>query len=101
MASRQGYNIKEIGYYFQPLEGGRAWHLECNIPWNREEKGKVYDLYVRLSKCVIDAGAFFGRPYGYWSELVYNRNSALTATLRSLKGIFDPHHIMNPGKLCF
>lgn len=101
MASHQGYNIKEIGYYFQPLEGGRAWHLEFNIPWNREEKGKVYDLYVELSKCVIDAGAFFGRPYGYWSELVYNRNSALTATLRSLKGIFDPHHIMNPGKLCF
>jgi FAD/FMN-containing dehydrogenase len=101
MASSSGYNTKEIGHYFQPLEGGRACCLEFNFPWNTEEKEKVHDLYLNLSKSLVNEGAFFARPYGQWSELVYNRNSALTATLTNLKRIFDPNQIMNPGKLCF
>ena len=101
MASQKGYDIREIGLYLQPLEGGRAYHLEFNFPWNREDKEKVYDLYLNLSTCLVNEGAFFGRPYGKWSELVYNRNSALTDTLGNLKKVLDPNHIMNPGKLCF
>jgi len=101
VAAHQRYDTKEIGFYFQPLEGGRASYLEFNFPWNLEDKEKVYDLYLNLSKCLANQGAFFERPYGQWSELVYNRNIALTTTLRNLKRIFDPHQIMNPGKLCF
>jgi len=66
-----------------------------------EEKEKVSDLYLHLSTCLVNEGAFFGRPYGQWSELVYNRNTALTTTLKHLKTILDPNQIMNPGKLCF
>ena len=101
VASQKGYDTKEIGFYLQPLEGGRACYLEFNFPWNREDKEKIYDLYLNLSTCLVNEGAFFGRPYGQWSELVYNRNTALTATLKSLKTILDPNQIMNPGKLCF
>jgi len=100
-APHKGYDTKEIGFYFQPLEGGRACYLEFNFPWNREDKKKIYDLYLNLSTRLVNEGAFFGRPYGQWSELVYNRNSALTTTLSNLKRIFDPNQIMNPGKLCF
>jgi len=101
IAYHKGYETKEMGFYLQPLEGGRACYLEFDFPWNKEEKGKVYDLYLNLSRCLVNEGAFFGRPYGIWSELVYNRNSALTTTLKNLKRIFDPNQIMNPGKLCF
>lgn len=101
MASHKGYYKKEIGHYFQPLEGGRACYLEFNFSWNSEDKERVYDLYLNLSTCLVNEAAFFGRPYGLWSELIYNRNSALTTTLRNLKRIFDPNQIMNPGKLCF
>ena len=101
IAPQKGYDTREIGFYLQPLEGGRACYLEFNFPWNREDKKKIYDLYLNLSRCLVNEGAFFGRPYGQWSELIYNRNSALTATLRNLKRILDPNKIMNPGKLCF
>ena len=101
VASRKGYDPTEIGHYFQPLEGGRACSLEFNFPWNGEEREKINDLYITVSTALASEGAFFGRPYGYWSELVYNRNSGLTTTLRDLKKVLDPNHIMNPGKLCF
>jgi hypothetical protein len=101
VASRKRYDPAEIGFYFQPLEGGRACYLEFNFPWNSEEREKINDLYRTLSTDLAGAGAFFGRPYGYWSELVYNSNSGLTTTLRDLKKVLDPNHIMNPGKLCF
>jgi hypothetical protein len=101
VASRKGYDPSEIGHYFQPLEGGRACSLEFNFPWNGEEREKINDLYITVSTSLASEGAFFGRPYGYWSELVYNRNSGLTTTLRDLKKVLDPNHIMNPGKLCF
>jgi hypothetical protein len=101
VASRKGYDPTEIGHYFQPLEGGRACFLEFNFPWDGEEREKINDLYITVSTSLASAGAFFGRPYGYWSELVYNSNSALTTTLRDLKKVLDPNHIMNPGKLCF
>ena len=101
IASQKGYDVRGIGFYLQPLEGGRACYLEFNFPWSKEDKERVYDLYLNLSTCLVNEGAFFGRPYGKWSELVYNRNSALTDTLRNLKKVLDPNHIMNPGRLCF
>jgi hypothetical protein len=101
VASQKGYTTSEIGFYLQPLEGGRACSLEFNFPWDKEDKEKIYDLYLDLSTCLMKEGAFFGRPYGKWSELVYNRNSELTTTLRNLKKILDPNNIMNPGRLCF
>jgi hypothetical protein len=101
VASSKGYDPTEIGCYFQPLEGGRACCLEFNFPWNGEDRETTKDLYITLSTSLASNGAFFARPYGYWSELVYNKNSALTSTLRNLKNILDPNHIMNPGKLCF
>ena len=101
VASRKGYDPTEIGCYLQPLEGGRACYLEFNFPWNEEDREQVNDLYITLSTSLASNGAFFARPYGYWSELVYNRNSELTTTLRNLKNILDPNHIMNPGRLCF
>jgi FAD/FMN-containing dehydrogenase len=101
MASDRGYHTKEIGNYVQPVDGGRACYLEFSFPWNEEERQKICDLYVKVSTRLVNEGAFFGRPYGRWSDLVYNRNSALTATLRKLKGVLDPNEIMNPGRLCF
>jgi len=91
----------EIGIYLQPLEGGRACSLEFNLPWNRDEKEKVYALYKNLSSRLAGEGAFFGRPYGEWSKLVYTKNDSLAGTLRNLKNILDPNRILNPGRLCF
>jgi FAD/FMN-containing dehydrogenase len=50
---------------------------------------------------LMDAGAFFSRPYGEIADIVYDRAASYTMTLRRVKKVFDPKNIMNPGNLCF
>ena len=53
------------------------------------------------SKTLLNHGAFFSRPYGPWADMVYDPSVGDVGVLKKLKGIFDPNHILNPGKLCF
>ena len=103
-ADSNGYAQEEIGYYIQPVERGRACFLECNFsydPKKTDECENALQFHTQLSEILFDRGAVFAGPYGSWSDLVYGRNIALTNVLKELKGVFDPHNIMNPGKLCF
>jgi len=99
-----GLNLNEVGVYMQPLERGRACHLQFSFPCdlaNDSEKENISSLTAELSKQLIDEGAFFTRPYGPWADLVYRRSASYTAMLKELKKIYDPNGILNPGKLCF
>ena len=98
------YSTKEVGIYLQPLERGRACHIEFSVPCDlnsHREREKVRELYVRLSEELITMGGFFSRPYGAWADMVYGRATAYTTTLREVKKVFDPNQILNPGKLCY
>jgi len=98
------YSTKEVGIYLQPLERGRACHLEFSIPCDLSvERGreKTRELYLRLSEELITMGGFFSRPYGPWADMVYRRATTYTTTLREVKKVFDPQNILNPGKLCY
>jgi hypothetical protein len=102
-AACYGFNINEVGIYLQPLERGRACHLSFSLPCdleNEAEKERVKNLCLELSEQLINEGAFFTRPYGPWADMVYRRTTTYTNTLKELKKIFDPNHILNPGKLC-
>jgi len=46
-------------------------------------------------------GAFFSRPYGESAGMILNRDAATVGVLNKLKNMFDPNHVMNPGKVCF
>lgn len=98
------YPLKNIGGYLLPLERGRAVHLEfdlhCN-PLKPEEVEQVKNLWFNCSEALISKGAFFDRPYGAWAEMIYKKTGTYTKKLKELKDELDPHHIMNPGKLCF
>jgi hypothetical protein len=88
----------------QPLERGRACHLSFSLPCDlssETDKEKIRNLYLELSERLITEGAFFTRPYGPWADMVYRRSTTYTNTLKELKKIFDPNHILNPGKLCY
>jgi FAD/FMN-containing dehydrogenase len=99
-----GYPASDAGVYIQPVHQGTSCHCEFNLPYDptkAEEVTRVKELYTQASARLMNQGAFFSRPYGAWANMAFNRDHRTTATLKKLKDIFDPNHIMNPGKLCF
>ncbi len=103
-AGKHRYPKEDIGGYIQPMVQGRGCHCEFNFFYDEndktgsEETGK---LFSDASAALLNSGAFFSRPYGPWAKMVYARYPEQVAALKKLKGIFDPHNILNPGKLCF
>jgi hypothetical protein len=98
------YPGEDIGCYIQPVTQGRGCHCEFNLPCdetNSEELAVVKQLFRNASETLMENGAFFSRPYGGWSEMVYRRYPEGAEATRKLKAIFDPNNILNPGKLCF
>jgi FAD/FMN-containing dehydrogenase len=98
------YPTQDLGVYLQPLERGRACHLEFSFPCDlnaQHEREKVNELYQCVSEEMITMGAFFSRPYGPWADMVYRRATTYTTTLKEVKKVFDPNNILNPGKLCY
>jgi hypothetical protein len=97
-------HTSDIGAYIQPMVQGRGCHCEFNLFYDGSDPigcGEVNKLFTEASETLIDSGAFFSRPYGEWAEMVYRRCPEQVQALKKLKDIFDPHHIFNPGKLCF
>jgi FAD/FMN-containing dehydrogenase len=98
------YPVSDIGIYLQPQHQGTACHCEFNLPYNSGNKieiDHVSELLDTCSEALIKQGAYFSRPYGIWADMVYNRDAGNKEMIRTIKGIFDPNNILNPGKLCF
>ncbi|OGO18331.1 MAG: hypothetical protein A2Z02_02435 [Chloroflexi bacterium RBG_16_48_7] len=104
IAEQYGYPTSEIGVYVQPMIQGTSCHCEFNLfydPENEKELAQLAALYASAGEALIDAGAFFSRPYGALAEMAFGRDAETTAALRKVKKIMDPKDIMNTGKLCF
>jgi len=94
--------LEDIGIYLQPIENGRASHLEFTSPYNPEddyELNLVKKLHRSASKRFSTLGAHFTRAYGSWADLVYGRNALQYQTAKTIKETLDPNNTMNPGKL--
>ena len=103
-ANTLSYPVSDIGIYLQPQHQGTSCHCEFNLPYNSEDKteaDRVRELLETCSEALIRQGAYFSRPYGIWADMVYNRDAHNREMIRTIKGIFDPNNILNPGKLCF
>ncbi len=101
-ARETGFPAANVGTYIQPVQQGRACHVEFNLafdPGDEAEAGLVKRTFERTSEALMSHGAFFSRPYGAWAELVGARCPENIAALRKVKRIFDPNQVMNPGKL--
>jgi len=104
LAEALKYSSSDIGIYIQPQHQGVAYHCEFSLPFdpdNEKEVAKTKELFTRVSEELIKQGAYFSRPYGMWANMVYNRDAQSTILLKEIKEIFDPNHVLNPGKLCF
>jgi FAD/FMN-containing dehydrogenase len=103
-ADKAGYPVNDLGIYLQPVVQGTSCHCEFNLfydPDNGVEVNRVKELSAKVVRRLMDAGAFFSRPYGENAGMIINRDAATAAALKKVKSITDPNNIMNPGKLCF
>ena len=104
VAAKHGYSTRDIGFYLQPVEYGRACYCEYGFhcdPNNARDVERVRNLYLEASEVAISMGGFFATPYGPWADMVYRRSSSTTTMLKVVKDALDPNNVMNPGKLCF
>jgi hypothetical protein len=103
-ATEHHYPTPDIGIYIQPVHQGVGCHCEFILPFNPmnpAEKLRLQTLFCEASQRLFRQGAFFSRPYGIWAEMVYNADARTMMVTQKVKDIFDPHNVMNPGKLCF
>jgi FAD/FMN-containing dehydrogenase len=103
-AEKSGFPLADMGVYLQPVVQGTGYHCEFTLFYDRNnsrELGRVRDLSETATRSLIARGAFFSRPYGGNAAMIFNRDAASVAVLNKFKKIFDPNHIMNPGKVCF
>jgi FAD/FMN-containing dehydrogenase len=103
-AEKKNYPKEEVGLYLQPIQHGRAIHMEFTLyydPEDKEEAARAKKLFKDASRALSDEGAFFSRPYGSWADLAYERCPDTVQVLRKVKDMLDPDGVLNQGKLCF
>ena len=62
----------------------------------------LWKLLKEGQQQLLDEGAFFSRPYGVITDSVFKKASPeMVKALQSVKKIFDPNNVLNPGTLCF
>ena len=104
LAEKAGFPASDIGTYIQPIVQGTGVHCEFNLfydPKNASEAKRVKALSTAADKSLMAHGAFFSRPYGINTGLVVNKDAATVGVMNKLKNMFDPNHVMNPGKVGF
>jgi FAD/FMN-containing dehydrogenase len=104
VAQDTGFPTTMIGTYIQPIQQGRACHVEFDLAFDPDDEAEVTRTKRTLeqaSRALMHKGAFFSRPYGMWSNMIGGQNAESVMAMRKVKRIFDPNSVMNPGKLWF
>jgi FAD/FMN-containing dehydrogenase len=104
LAAQHGIDLQNAACHLQPAVQGRSCHCEWVLPRAPHDAAAAMKLDAFLREAawqLARAGAFFSRPYGEWARIAYDDYPGGVAALRRLKGIFDPHGVLNPGRLCF
>ena len=69
---------------------------------NVEEVESANNLLREGRRDLLKEGAFFNRPYGSITDAVFeNTSPEMVKAIQSVKNIFDPNNVLNPGTLCF
>jgi FAD/FMN-containing dehydrogenase len=97
------FGIREsgIGTYLQPIVQNHACHVEFVVPFDPNSEAEAGHLKQFERQAVIrlmEAGAFFNRPYGSAAELVWAQNPANYQLMKIIKGLFDPKRVLQRGK---
>lgn len=90
-----------VGAYVQPLNQGRAAHVEVTAWPTASQQAALEVGAAGLARELADRGAFFSRPIGAAVAVAYERCPDVVATLRKVKAVLDPDGVLSPGVLCF
>jgi hypothetical protein len=102
LARNAGIEHERISRYLQPQVGGRCCHLEFIVaadPKDTVDLQRIHDFCQKVAEPLIKAGAFFSRPHGEWAEPAMNTTKTSLEIFQKIKDIFDPDHILVPGRL--
>ena len=91
----------DVGIYIQPVVQNHACQIEFILPFDSQSEGETRRMKKTERQIVaglIEAGAFFSRPYGSAAELVWEQNPANYELLKKIKNIFDPKRVLQQGK---
>lgn len=95
----------QIGAYIQPTVQGTNAHCGFDLYYSIADTDAtegVLSLIAKAQTKLLEMGAYFSRPYGLITDLVYEKSSPVTVdAMRRVKSIFDPQNILNPKVLCF
>jgi len=98
----QGIGAERVGRYLQPQLGGRCCHVELIVAADAEnatDVAAVRRFSSEAAEPLIAAGAFFSRPHGNWAEPAMAAAHSSRWIFEEMKEIFDPDHILAPGRL--
>jgi hypothetical protein len=101
IALQFGFPKPNIGTYLQPIVQNHACHIEFMLPFDPRAEVEIDRMRQFERQAVIrlmQAGAFFSRPYGSAAELVWAQNPANYQLLKTVKGIFDPERVLQRGR---
>jgi hypothetical protein len=100
-AARFKFTEADFGTYIQPIIQNHACHVEFIVPFDAGSQADVRRVMQLENSAVgefLDGGAFFSRPYGSTTELVWSRNPANYQLVWQVKQIFDPKRAMQRGR---
>lgn len=99
-ARDQGVRDADIGLYIQPIVQNHGCHVELMVPYDPaapESVQRMQRLEEQAVARLLDAGAFFSRPYGT-ADRVFAKNPANFLLVRQVKSLFDPNRVLQRGK---
>jgi hypothetical protein len=101
LAGKHAVEKESIGLYIQPVVQNHACHVELMCPFAPGVSSAIEPMRKLEKESVMrlaESGAFFSRPYGSASDVVFKQNPLNYEVLRKVKGIFDPNRVLNNGK---
>jgi FAD/FMN-containing dehydrogenase len=101
VAGKHRIDPETLGVYLQPIVQNHCCHVEFMIPYDPTNSAEV----TRAAAIERDAveklaavGAYFSRPYGAAEKIAFEPNPGNYEFVKTIKSIFDPNRILNPGK---
>jgi len=99
-AREHGVQDRDIGLYVQPIVQNHGCHIELMVPYDpasAEARARIQALEEHAVARLLDAGAFFSRPYGS-ADRIFEKNPTNFALIAQVKSLFDPNRVLQRGK---